>query len=275
MSRIAAVQMTSGADVDANLADAGVLVSRAVSGGAGLVALPENFGLIGARERDKLAHVEADGEGPMQDFLAGTARDHGIWLVGGSVPLETAGGDRVRQSLLVYDDRGRRVARYDKIHLFDVELDNGETYRESGTIEPGDAVVSVDSPFGRLGLSICYDLRFPELYRRLVEQGATVLLVPSAFTLATGRAHWESLLRARAIENLAHVIAPAQGGTHNNKRETWGHAMIVDPWGAVLDEVVGQEPGVAIAEVDTGRLGRTRKQFPALDHRRLDLAGKA
>lgn len=268
MNRIAAIQMTSGPDVEANLADAGTLISQAVSEGAGLVALPENFGLIGARERDKLAHVEADGQGPMQDFLAGTARDHGIWLVGGSVPLETAGGDRVRQSLLVYDDRGGRVARYDKIHLFDVELDSGETYRESGTIEPGDEVVSADSPFGRLGLSVCYDLRFPELYRRLAEQGAAVMLVPSAFTRATGRAHWEPLLRARAIENLAYVLAPAQGGLHNNKRETWGHAMIVDPWGAVLGECE-DEPGVVFADLDPERLANTRRKFPALEHRRL------
>ncbi|MDZ7829613.1 MAG: carbon-nitrogen hydrolase family protein [Halofilum sp. (in: g-proteobacteria)] len=268
MSRIAAVQMTSGPDVEANLADAGSLVSQAVSEGAGLVVLPENFGLIGRRERDKLAHVEADGTGPMQDFLAGTARDHGVWLVGGSVPLETGGGDRVRQSLLVYDDQGRRVARYDKIHLFDVELDNGETYRESGTIEPGDEVVSVDSPFGRLGLSVCYDLRFPELYRRLAEQGATVMLVPSAFTLATGRAHWEPLLRARAIENLAYVVAPAQVGIHNNKRETWGHAMVVDSWGGIVGECE-DGPGTVVADLDPERLLNTRKKFPALEHRRL------
>jgi len=272
MTRIAAVQMTSGPDIDANLTDAGALVSQAVSEGAGLVALPENFGLIGARERDKLAYVEADGAGPMQDFLAGTARDHGIWLVGGSVPLETTGGDRVRQSLLVYGDQGRRVARYDKIHLFDVELDNGETYRESGTIEPGDEVVSVDSPFGRLGLTVCYDLRFPELYRRLVEQGATLMLVPSAFTRATGRAHWEALLRARAIENLAYVLAPAQVGVHNNKRETWGHSMIVDPWGTVIGECE-EGPGVVVADCDNDRLALTRSRFPALDHRCLDRNG--
>lgn len=267
MKRVAAVQMTSGSEVDANLEAAGVLIAQAVADGAGLVVLPENFGLIGRHERDKLSHVEADGEGPMQDFLAASAREYGIWLVGGSVPLETAGGDRVRQSLLVYDDEGRRVARYDKIHLFDVQLDNGETYRESGTIEPGDTVACVDSPFGRLGLSVCYDLRFPELYRRLMEQGATLMLVPSAFTQATGRAHWEPLLRARAIENLAYVLAPAQGGAHNNQRETWGHSMIVDPWGTILAEC-GDGPGVVVADLDPERLQQTRTRFPVLDHRR-------
>jgi len=268
MPRVAAIQMTSGPDVEANLEAAGSLVAQAAGEGAGLVVLPENFGLIGPRERDKLAHAEADGEGPMQDFLAGAARAHGIWLIGGSVPLATERGDRVRQSLLVHDDAGQRVARYDKIHLFDVQLDSGETYRESGTIEPGDAVVSVDSPFGRLGLSICYDLRFPELYRRLVAEGATVMLVPSAFTKATGRAHWEPLLRARAIENLAYVVAPAQGGMHNNKRETWGHAMIVDPWGAILAER-DDGSGVVVADLDPDRLDNTRSKFPALEHRRV------
>jgi len=268
MQRVAAIQMTSGPDVEANLEVAGTLIARAAGEGAGLVALPENFGLIGRRERDKLAHAEADGQGPMQDFLAGAARAHGVWLVGGSVPLATERGDRVRQSLLVHDGTGQRVARYDKIHLFDVELDSGETYRESGTIEPGDTVVSVDSPFGRLGLSVCYDLRFPELYRRLVAEGATVMLVPSAFTKATGRTHWEPLLRARAIENLAYVMAPAQGGMHNNKRETWGHAMIVDPWGTILAEREDGS-GVVVADLDPDRLDNTRSKFPALEHRRL------
>lgn len=268
MSRIAAVQMTSGPDVAANLESAAGLIAEAVAAGAGLVALPENFGLIGERERDKLAHAEGDGEGPMQDFLSRQAREHGIWLVGGSVPLATTGGDRIRQSLLVYDADGRRVARYDKIHLFDVQLENGETYRESGTIEPGDTVLSVDSPFGRLGLSVCYDLRFPELYRQLLEQGARVLLVPSAFTRATGRAHWEPLLRARAIENLAYVVAPAQGGVHSNKRETWGHTMILDPWGGILGER-DQGSGVVVADCDPDRLERTRARFPVVSHRRL------
>lgn len=268
MTRMAAVQMTSGPDVDANLAEAGRLVEQAVAAGAGLVALPENFGLIGECERDKLAHAEADDDGPQQAFLAETAQQHGIWLVGGSVPMATPAGERVRQSLLVYDPRGRRAARYDKIHLFDVRLEGGETYRESAAIEPGDTPLTLDTPLGRLGLTVCYDLRFPELYRRLAQEGATIMLVPSAFTKATGRAHWEPLLRARAIENLAWVVAPAQVGRHSNKRETWGHTMIVDPWGAVVGELA-EDSGVVVAELEAARLDRTRRNFPVLEHRRL------
>lgn len=268
MNRVAAIQMASGPNVEANLDEAGRLIEQAVEAGAELVGLPENFGLIGMHERDKLAHAEAEGEGPMQDFLSRTARRHGIWLVGGTVPLATPAGDRIRQSLLMYDPDGRQVARYDKMHLFDVRLEGGETYRESSTIEPGDTPAAVDTPLGRIGLTICYDLRFPELYRHLMEDGASILLVPSAFTKVTGRAHWEPLLRARAIENLAWVIAPAQGGYHANKRETWGHTMIVDPWGAVMAE---QESGsgAVVADLDPDRLANTRRNFPVLGHRRL------
>lgn len=269
MNRVAAIQMASGPNVAANLDEVGRLVTDAVAAGAELVALPENFGLIGESERVKLEHAEADGSGPMQDFLAATAARHGVWIVGGTVPLAAAGGERVRQALCVYDARGERVARYDKIHLFDVRIEaSGETYRESATIEPGTETAVVDSPVGRLGLSICYDLRFPELYRRLAELGAEVFVVPSAFTKITGRAHWEVLLRARAIENLAYVVAPAQGGYHVNERETWGHSMIVDPWGNVLDEL-DQGTGFVTADLDPQQLERTRTNFPALQHRRL------
>lgn len=268
MTRVAAIQMASGPNVEANLDEAGRLIDRAVEAGAELVGLPENFGLIGMSERDKLAHAETEGEGPMQDFLSRTARRHGIWLAGGTIPLATPAGDRIRQSLLMYDPDGRQVARYDKMHLFDVHLEGGETYRESSTIEPGDAPATIDTPFGRIGLSICYDLRFPELYRHLMAEGASILLVPSAFTKVTGRAHWEPLLRARAIENLAWIIAPAQGGYHANERETWGHSMIVDPWGTVMAE---QESGsgVVVADLDADRLANTRRNFPSLEHRRL------
>lgn len=269
MNRVAAIQMASGPNVSANLDEAGRLVTDAVAAGAMLVALPENFGLIGKGERVKLEHAEGDGAGPMQDFLAETAARHGVWVVGGTVPIATAGGERVRQALCVYDARGERVARYDKMYLFDVRIEaSGETYRESSTIEPGDATTVVDSPVGRLGLSICYDLRFPELYRGLVDQGAEVFMVPSAFTKITGRAHWEVLLRARAIENLAYVVAPAQGGYHVNERETWGHSMIVDPWGTVLDEL-DHGAGFVTADLDPQQLKRTRTNFPALQHRRL------
>lgn len=268
MNRVAAVQMASGPNVEANLDEAGRLIERAVEAGAELVGLPENFGLIGMSERDKLAHAEVEGEGPMQDFLSRTARRHGIWLAGGTIPLATTAGDRIRQSLLMYDPDGRQAARYDKMHLFDVRLEGGETYRESSTIEPGNAPAMVDTPFGRIGLTICYDLRFPELYRHLMAEGASILLVPSAFTKVTGRAHWEPLLRARAIENLAWVIAPAQGGYHANERETWGHTMIVDPWGTVLAEQENGS-GVVVADLDPDRLANTRRNFPSLEHRRL------
>ncbi len=268
MNRVAAIQMASGPNVEANLDEAGRLIDRAAEAGAQLVGLPENFGLIGMSERDKLAHAEAVGEGPMQDFLSRVARRHGIWLAGGTVPLAIPAGDRIRQSLLMYDPEGRQVARYDKMHLFDVRLEGGETYRESSTIEPGDAPVTVDTPLGRIGLTICYDLRFPELYRHLMEAGASILLVPSAFTKVTGRAHWKPLLRARAIENLAWVIAPAQGGYHANERETWGHTMIVDPWGTVLAEQENGS-GVVVADLDPDRLTNTRRNFPSLEHRRL------
>lgn len=270
MHRVAAIQMASGPNVPANLDEAGRLVADAVAGGSALVALPENFGLIGKSERVKLEHAEADGAGPMQDFLAESAARHGVWIVGGTLPIATAGGDRIRQALCVYDARGERVARYDKIHLFDVRIEGtGETYRESSTIEPGETTAIVDSPFGRLGLTVCYDLRFPELYRKLGEQGAEIFMVPSAFTRITGRAHWEVLLRARAIENLAYVVAPAQGGYHVNERETWGHSMIVDPWGNVLDEL-DQGAGFVTADLDPQQLARTRTNFPAIQHRRLD-----
>jgi len=269
MNRVAAIQMASGPNVQANLDEAGRLIADAVAAGAALVALPENFGLIGKDERAKLEEAEADGAGPTQDFLSATAARHGVWIVGGTLPIAAPSGERVRQALCVYDARGERVARYDKIHLFDVTIEGtGETYRESSTIEPGDAPAVIDTPFGRMGLTICYDLRFPELYRLLGEQGAEIFVVPSAFTKATGRAHWEVLLRARAIENLAYVIAPAQGGFHVNGRETWGHAMVVDPWGTVLDEL-GQGTGFVTADLDPQQLERTRSNFPAIRHRRL------
>ncbi len=269
MSRIAAIQMASGPNVQANLDHAARLIDSAASDGAILIALPENFGLIGKDEDTKFAHAEADGGGPMQDFLAATAARHGVWIAGGTVPIATARGDRVRQSLGLYDAHGHRVARYDKIHLFDVQLEgSGEIYRESSTIEPGEEPVVADTPLGRVGLSICYDLRFPELYRKLGEQGAEILLVPSAFTKQTGRAHWEILLRARAVENLAYVVAPAQGGFHVNQRETWGHSMVVDPWGTVLAERA-HGAGAVTADIDSQRLAHTRTNFPAIQHRRI------
>ncbi|HEX4798712.1 MAG TPA: carbon-nitrogen hydrolase family protein [Burkholderiales bacterium] len=264
--KAAAVQMVSTPNVGENLAAAGKLVAQAAEQGAKLVALPEYFCILGMRDRDKVAAREKDGAGPIQDFLAAAAARHGVWLVGGSVPLECADPGKVRNSCLVYDAAGARVARYDKIHLFGLELGD-ERFDESATIEPGTGPRAVDSPFGRIALSVCYDLRFPELYRALAPMD--IILVPSAFTATTGRAHWETLLRARAIENLAWVLAPAQGGRHPNGRETHGHSMVVDPWGKIVAERAAG-PGVVIAEIDPAFQAKMRTSLPALEHRRIE-----
>jgi nitrilase len=261
--KVAAVQTVSTPNVGENLLAAGSLIEQAVSEGARLVALPEYFCIMGMRDRDKIAAREKDGAGPIQEFLSATAKRHGVWLAGGSVPLECADPDKVRNSCLVYDAGGKRVARYDKIHLFGLEL-GSERFNESNTIEPGEKPVAVDSPFGRIALSVCYDVRFPELYRALAPMD--IILVPSAFTATTGRAHWETLLRARAIENLAWVIAPAQGGRHASGRETHGHTMVVDPWGKVVAERPSG-PGVVVAEIDPVFQARLRDSLPALAHR--------
>ena len=266
---LAAVQMVSGADVGANLEAAGRLIGEAAGRGARLVVLPENFALMGHREEDKLAHAEPDGDGPLQAFLAETAARHGVWLVGGTLPLATDDLGRVRAACLLFDDRGRRVARYDKIHLFDVEVaTTGERYAESETITAGDTPVVVDTPFGRLGLAVCYDLRFPELFRAMLDDGMELLALPAAFTATTGRAHWEVLLRARAIENLCYVVASAQGGDHPGDRATHGESMVIDPWGRVLERA-GLGEAVVVGEVDRALLERTRRTFPALAHRRI------
>lgn len=255
--RIAAIQMVSGPEVAPNLAAAGRLVSAAAAAGARLAALPENFYLIGRDERDKVAVREPDGQGPVQEFLSETARRNRIWVVGGTTPISTDDAQRIRSACLVYDDTGRRVARYDKTHLFRFEHGN-ERYDEARTLQPGDRAVALDSPFGRLALSVCYDVRFPELYRGLGE--FDVMFVPSAFTVPTGAAHWETLLRARAIENRAYVVAPAQGGTHASGRRTWGHSMIVDPWGEILAQREEGE-GVVLAEIDAERLREVRRRL--------------
>jgi nitrilase len=268
MKRVAAIQMASGPNVSANLTEAGRLISRAVDAGAELVALPENFALMGMKEADKVAAREAPGTGPIQHFLAEQADKHRVWIIGGTVPLQADSPERIRAACLAYDASGQLVGRYDKMHLFDVRLRDGqETYTESETIEAGRQVTVFDSPFGRIGLAVCYDLRFPELFRRMADQGVDIIAVPSAFTAITGKAHWEVLVRARAIENLAYVIAPDQGGFHINGRETYGNSMIVDPWGVVLDRLPSGS-GYVIAELDTDRITNTREHFPALLHRR-------
>jgi predicted amidohydrolase len=261
--RVAAVQMVSGNDVAANLAVAEPLIAAAAAGGARLVVLPEYFGILGARATDKLAVQEREGDGPQQEFLARVARTHGIWLVGGTVPLVTADPTRVRSSCLMYGPDGARVARYDKIHLFAFARGD-ENYDEARTIERGTTAVAVDLPCGRVGLSVCYDLRFPELYRGLGT--LSLILVPSAFTATTGAAHWHLLLRARAVENQCYVLAAAQGGLHPNGRRTYGHSVLIDPWGEIVSELA-EGPGIVVGELDPARIAEVRAQLPALAHR--------
>lgn len=274
--RVAGVQMLSRPQVDANLRDAEVLIAEAVRAGCRLVALPEYFCLMG-QDVDKVAVREQDGRGPIQSFLAETAAKHRIWLVGGTVPLDCGRTDRVNNSVLVFDPRGERVARYDKIHLFAFSR-GSESYDEARTIAPGsqvtgftlDPTVGVDVPRLRVGLSVCYDLRFPELYRALSQPNLApdLILVPAAFTATTGRAHWEVLLRARAIENLCYVLAPAQGGLHENGRATFGHTMLINPWGEVVARRE-QGPGIVVGEIDPNVIAQSRADLPALSHRVL------
>jgi nitrilase len=267
--KAAAIQMNSGADVEGNLALVDELLGRASEAGVRLAVLPENFALMPERAREKTAIAETPGEGPIQAFLADAATRHKLWIVAGSMPLRSPDPERTYGACLVVDDSGRCRDIYRKIHLFDVDLaDSQESYRESRSMYPGGDPVVVESPFGSLGLTICYDLRFPELFRQLVDAGATILTVPSAFTVTTGRAHWHTLLRARAVENLAYVIAPGQSGMHPDGRATYGHSLIVDPWGRVLAEIE-EGNGIAVAEIDPGRVATLRREFPALQNRRL------
>lgn len=261
--KVAAVQMASGPNVTGNLVEARRLIAMAAEKGARLVVLPEFFPIMGIEEMDKVGVREAPGDGPIQAFLAETARQFKIWLVGGSIPLAAEAPDKVRNSCLVFDDNGCQVARYDKIHLFNLALGN-ECYDEARTIEPGRDVVVVDSPFGRIGLAVCYDLRFPELFRAMGE--VDLIVLPAAFTATTGKMHWEPLLRARAIENLAYVVAAGQGGYHVNGRETHGHSMVIDPWGRVLDQLA-RGSGVVIGEMSRNHQSSLRASLPALSHR--------
>ncbi len=262
---VAAVQMVSAPDVQTNLDAAAELVAQAAEQGACLVLLPEYFCIMGRTDHDKVAVREPDGKGPIQDFLADTARRHGVWLIGGTVPLECPDPGQVYNSALVYDPEGRRRSRYDKIHLFGFRKGD-ESYDESQTIRAGTEVVAFDSPVGRVGLSVCYDLRFPELYRAMGQPH--LIVAPSAFTYTTGRAHWELLLRTRAIENQCYVLAAAQGGKHPNGRRTWGHSMLIDPWGDIV-ALHAEGPGVITGVVDPDRLHEVRLALPALRHRVL------
>jgi nitrilase len=261
--------MTSASRVADNLAAARALLERAARGGASLAGLPENFAIMGLHERDKLAVGEEFGAGPIQAWLAQTARELNLWIIGGTIPVRTADAQRVAAACLVMNAQGVCVGRYDKIHLFDVDIPGrNESYRESATITPGKTAVVVATPIGKVGLAVCYDMRFPELFRHLVMEGAQLLSLPSAFTVPTGQAHWDVLLRARAIENLSYVLAPAQVGKHENGRETYGNAMIINPWGEVVARA-GEGPDIALAQIDLAEQQATRERFPALKHTTL------
>ena len=270
MTKFAAIQMASGSNVQGNLTEAERLITLAVEAGASLIVLPENFAHMGMEETDKLDIAEQFGNGAIQSFLAEQARHHQVWIVGGTIPIATPDKTHVKATCLVFDAEGNQVCRYDKFHLFDVRIqDTQEQYAESETISAGENLAWFDSPFGRIGIAVCYDIRFPELFRELIRHDIEIFVVPSAFTATTGQAHWEVLIRARAIENLAYVVAANQGGFHVNGRETYGDSMIVDPWGNVLDRLVSGS-GFVAAEIDRKRLAKIRQNFPSLQHRRLN-----
>ena len=269
MTKIAAIQMASGTNVSANLIEAGKQIASAAQAGAQLIVLPESFAIMGFEDTDQVKIAEDEGVGPIQDFLSEQAKKNKVWLISGTIPIKSALENKIYAACMVYNDKGELVSRYNKIHLFDAHLEiTKETYDESETVEAGNQVVVVDTPFGKIGIAVCYDLRFPELFRQLVLQGAEIMVVPSAFTAITGKAHWEVLLRARAIENLCYVVASAQGGYHVNGRETHGDSMIIDPWGAILERLP-HGSGYVIAEIDTANTKKIRQNFPVLQHRKI------
>lgn len=271
MTKIAAIQMCSSEDVDENLQTAHRLIGEAVQQGAKLIALPEMFPLV-SYQSDKRIHIgEPLGQGKIQSFLAATAKEHGVWLVGGTTPISADDNSKVYASCLVYNDRGQGVGRYDKIHLFDVTLSATESYRESDTIRPGEQSVVIDTPFGKLGLAVCYDVRFPELFNELFAKGAQIIVLPSAFTLKTGAAHWHVLTRARALDTFCYVLAPAQGGLHASGRETYGHSVIIDPWGTIMAEGDANTVGAIYADMDLAEVKRVRKAIPIGDYKKTCL----
>lgn len=269
VTKVAAIQMTSGGDLDSNLSQAKGLIEAAVKQGAQLLVLPEYFAYHGCRDISTIARQEQLPSGPARQFLASQARRHQVWLVGGTIPVALDGSTRVAASCFVVDDRGDEVACYQKMHLFDVDVADAKgSYRESETYCHGNQPVVVDTPFGKLGLSVCYDLRFPELYRYLSDLGAELIVAPSAFTAATGEAHWQLLLKARAVENLCYVIGANMGDRLHPKRPTWGGSAIIDPWGQVLDSL-DDGAGVVVADIDLGYLKTLRQRMPVHEHRRF------
>ena len=268
--RVAAVQMTSYSDVKRNLVIAEKWIGQAVDEGAKFIVLPEMFAVMGIDQMDKVKICESFGSGPIQDFLSEQAAKHGVWIAGGTIPLAVDHcKDKVSAACLIYDDRGKVAARYDKIHLFDVTMNaTRESYHESKTTAPGHDVVVVQTPFGKLGIAVCYDIRFPEMFRTMHDKGVELIILPSAFTSTTGSAHWDILVRARAIENQVYMIAAAQTGVHESGRKTFGHSMIVDPWG-VVKSVLPEDSGVVVGEIDLDSLHAMRAEFPVLLHRRM------
>ena len=271
MTYVAAIQMVSTDTVGKNLELTGKLIEEAAAKKAKLITLPENFPLMGKHDEDRLAITETFNDGPLQLFLSEQSKRYKVWLLGGTIPLVSDNPEKVFATSLLFNPNGECIARYDKIHLFDVVLDkdDGESYRESKTFKPGNDIVVAQTEIGNIGLSVCYDLRFPEMYRKMHNKNVQIITAPSAFTATTGKAHWKTLLKTRAIENLCYLIASNQGGVHANGRETWGHSMIVDPWGEILAEVK-EETGIAIAKIDIEKQTNLRKRFPVLTHRKLD-----
>lgn len=268
LTGIAVVQMTSSMNLYENLEVASTLIQEAAQKGAKLVVLPEMFPLFGEKETDKIKIAEDYRHGPIQHFLSTQAKENNIWIVGGTIPIKTENSKKVRAACLVFNADGKEVTRYDKIHLFDVYVNKNEVHQESDTVEPGDKIVVIDTPVGKLGLSVCYDIRFPELYRKLLEKGAEIIAIPSAFTVPTGELHWHVLTRARAIENLCYVAAACQGGKHENGRATYGHSLIIDPRGKILSELDQHNSGVLVENIDLDYLRECRKKMPVEQHRR-------
>ncbi len=266
---IAAIQMCSSHNINDNLAMAKQLITEAAKNKAELVVLPENFAIMGLKPSDKVLVKEKLGQGKIQHFLSVQAKANNIWIVGGTIPIESDDANKVRASSLVFDAQGNLVARYDKMHLFDVTISDHETHRESDTIQPGNEIVVVDTPFGKLGLAVCYDVRFPELFRCLFNKGAEIFILPSAFTVPTGEAHWEVLTRSRAIENFCYLIGAAQGGLHSNGRKTYGNSLIVAPWGNIIAKKEGTEAGIIYATIDLNKVYEARKAIPVEKHQRI------
>ncbi len=268
MSKVAAIQMCSSMSVEDNLKSAGNLIGKAAKKGAELIVLPEMFPMVSKGAEDKIFISEGPGFGAIQDFLSEQASKNSVWIVGGTIPIRTENKSKVRAACIVYNKMGKAVARYDKIHLFDVDISEKEIYRESDTIEPGDRAVVLDTPFGKLGLAVCYDIRFPALFIELFNQGAEIIAIPAAFTEKTGEAHWKLLARARAVENFCYIIGACQAGKHESGRRTYGDSLIVDPWGTVLDERKASSPGIVYGETDLEYLQKIRASIPVSDHRK-------